>query len=158
MHRVDQDPATVSKSMRTTGAGSVPSGIGPNPAASGAARQARAALGPSAVPISAAENPVAVPVDAPAAARGRRILSTAFVMVGPDGHLSVELHDGRALTLRDVVMHRKGYCGVQLLGGRSGAPYCGGYADVTAARPGHGPDRAEPDLGSVDKLPGPPSD
>jgi hypothetical protein len=65
-------------------------------------------------------------------AGGRRILSTAFVRVGPDGHLTVELRNGRVLVLRDVVMRPKDYCGVQVPGGR----YCGGYAEVAAARPG----------------------
>jgi len=63
-------------------------------------------------------------------------LSTAFVMVGPDGHLTVELRSGRVLVLRDVVMRPKDYCGAQVLGGRPGTRYCGGYAEVAAARPG----------------------
>ena len=67
-----------------------------------------------------------------AAAEGRRTLSTAFVRVGPEGHLTVELRDGRVLTLRDVVMRADDYCGVRM----SGAKYCGGYSDVAAARPG----------------------
>ncbi len=88
----------------------------------------------------------AAPADTPAAARGRRILSTAFVMLGPDGHLSVELRDGRTLMLRDVVMHRKDYCGVQVSGGQGGARYCGDYAEVAAARPAPAPARDVPDL------------
>jgi hypothetical protein len=56
--------------------------------------------------------------------------------VGPDGHLTVELRSGRVLVLRDVVMRSGDYCGVQVLGGPAGARYCGGYADVAAARPG----------------------
>lgn len=83
----------------------------------------------------------------PAEGRGRRILSTAFVRLGPGEHLSVELRDGRALVLRDVVMRRKDYCGVQVSGGRAGARYCGGYAEVAAARPGQAPARGAPDLG-----------
>lgn len=70
--------------------------------------------------------------DSPIAALGRRTLSTAFVRVGPDGHLTVDLQDGRTLVLRDVVMGPKDYCGVEL----SGKRYCGGYAEVAAARPG----------------------
>src|SRR4051794_17113256 len=42
--------------------------------------------------------------DSPAEAEGRRTLSTAFVRMGPDGHLTVELRDGRAMVLRGVVM------------------------------------------------------
>jgi hypothetical protein len=97
----------------------------------------RAALGPNPAPVSAAENPVpAAPADASAAVEGRRILSTAFVMVGPGGHLTIALHSGASIVLRDVVMRRADYCGVQLRGGRPGARYCGSYADVAAARPG----------------------
>ncbi len=74
--------------------------------------------------------------DSPAEALGRRTLSTAFVRIGPDGHLTVELRDGRVVVLRDVVMRAKDYCGVPVAGDAAGAKYCGGYADVAAARPG----------------------
>ena len=74
--------------------------------------------------------------DTPAEAEGRRILSTAFVMVCPDGRLTIARRDGRSLTLRDVVMRRKDYCGVQLTGDAAGKGYCGRYAEVAAARPG----------------------
>jgi hypothetical protein len=80
--------------------------------------------------------PPHMPVDSPAEAIGRRTLSAAFVRVGPDGHLTVELHNGLVLVLRDVVMRRKNYCGVQLLVGLQETKYCGGYADVAAARAG----------------------
>jgi len=79
------------------------------------------------------------PADSPAEAQGRRTLSTAFVRVGPGGHLTVELRDGRALVLRDVVMRARDYCGVQVLGGSAGTRYCGGYGEVAAARPGGAP-------------------
>ncbi|TFI56324.1 hypothetical protein E2493_20765 [Sphingomonas parva] len=81
--------------------------------------------------------------DSPAEAEGRRTLSTAFVMVGPDGRLAVELRDGRVLVLRNVVMRPKDYCGEQVIGGAAGKRYCGGYAEVAAARPGAAP---TPDL------------
>jgi hypothetical protein len=71
-------------------------------------------------------------------------LSTAFVMVGPDGRLVVELRNGRVLVLRNVVMRRKDYCGVQVIGGKAGGQYCGGYAEVAAARPGAAPAPVEP--------------
>jgi hypothetical protein len=74
--------------------------------------------------------------DSPQEALGRRILSTAFVRVGPDGHLTVELHDGRVLVLRDVVMGPKDYCGAHVAGGSAPVRYCGGYAEVAVARPG----------------------
>ncbi|HEX8622866.1 MAG TPA: hypothetical protein VF718_12945 [Allosphingosinicella sp.] len=102
---------------------------------SGAGRGAAAE--PSPEPASAAGNSSpAAPADSPAEAEGRRTLSTAFVMVGPDGRLVVELRDGRMLVLRDVVMRRKDYCGVLIDGGPAGARYCGGYGEVAAARPG----------------------
>src|SRR5687768_13166159 len=66
---------------------------------------AQAAQGSLPEPVSAAENPASAPrADSPAEAQGRLTLSTAFVMMGPDGHLTVELHNGRAMVLRDVVM------------------------------------------------------
>ena len=72
-------------------------------------------------------------------------MSTAFVRVGPDGHLTVELRNGREMVLRDVVMRPRDYCGVQVLGGSAGKRYCGGYGDVAAARPGGGPNPGAPD-------------
>lgn len=117
----------------------------PSPSERGSGNEERAALGPVPEPVSAAENPVpAGPADSPAEAQGRRTLSTAFVMVSPDGHLTVELRNGRVLVLRNVVMRRKDYCGVQVLGGPAGAKYCGGYAEVAAARPGGAPAPEEP--------------
>ena len=76
--------------------------------------------------------------DTPAEALGRRTLSTAFVRVGPDGHLTVELLDGRVIVLRNVVMGPKDYCGVHVTGNTADTKYCGGYAEVAAARPGGG--------------------
>jgi hypothetical protein len=75
-------------------------------------------------------------------------LSTAFVRVGPDGRLVVELRDGRVLVLRDVVMRAKDYCGVRVVGGKAGGQYCGGYAEVAAARPGAEPSPETPDPAS----------
>lgn len=80
--------------------------------------------------------PSDLPTDSPAEAFGRKILSAAFVRVGPDGHLTVELRDGRALVLRDVTMRPHDYCGVQVADGGKVTKYCGGYADLAAARPG----------------------
>lgn len=76
--------------------------------------------------------------DTSAEAAGRRTLSTAFVMVGADGHLTVELLDGRLIVLREVIMGPKDYCGVQISGNSARTKYCGGYAEVAAARPGGG--------------------
>ena len=91
--------------------------------------------------------------DSPAEARGRQILSTAFVRVGPGGHLTVELHNGQVLALRDVVMRPSDYCGVQVAGDPAHAKYCGGYAEVAAARPGGG--QAVSDV--VEQAPGLPA-
>jgi hypothetical protein len=66
-------------------------------------------------------------------------LSTAFVRVGPDGLLTVQLLDGRIVVLRDVVMRPKDYCGMQVLGRSAGTRFCGRYADVAKARPDGGP-------------------
>jgi hypothetical protein len=71
-----------------------------------------------------------------AEATGRRTLSTAFVKVGPDGHLTVELHNGLVLVLRDVVMHPRDYCGAHVQGDLRGKRYCGKYTDVSAAKAG----------------------
>jgi hypothetical protein len=102
-----------------------------------------AAQGPVLTSVSAAENPALMPepamaADTPAEALGRRILSAAFVRVGPDDHLTIELHDGRVLVLRHVVMRPKNYCGLQVLDGSIETKYCGRYADVRVARPGGG--------------------
>jgi hypothetical protein len=93
-----------------------------------------------------------VPTDSPVEAQGRRTLSTAFVMVGPDGRLTVELRNGRVLVLRNVVMHRKTYCGVYVLGGDAGVRHCGGYSEVAAAKPGGPPAPAEPDLAAPNPI------
>ena len=137
----------------TTAEGSSAAGQGgqPSRAASATGRgngdQQPAALGPIPEAVSAAENPApAPPADSPAEAEGRRTLSTAFVRVGPDGHLTVELRSGRVLVLRNVVMRPNDYCGVQVLGGPAGAKHCGGYAEVAAARPGGAPAPEAPDL------------
>ena len=76
--------------------------------------------------------------DTAAEALGRRTMSTAFVRIGPNGHLTVEMLDGRVLVLRDVIMGPKDYCGVQVAGNSAHTKYCGGYADIAAARPGGG--------------------
>lgn len=80
----------------------------------------------------------------PSAMRGRRIFSTAFVRTGPEGRLTVELRDGTMVVLRDVVMGPRNYCGTRLVAGRSADRYCGGYAEVKAARPGDAATPGEP--------------
>lgn len=154
MRSPSQDTGTAP--MRSSDAGSGASAGTLNATARDVGDQERAALGPAAEPVSAAENPVpAVPADSPAEAQGRRTLSTAFVMVGPDGRLTVELHNGRVLVLRNLVMRRKDYCGAHVLGGRAGAQYCGGYSEVAAARPGGPAAPAEPDLAAPNQVESP---
>ncbi len=96
--------------------------------------------------------------DSPEAAAGRRTLSTAFVRVGPDGHLTVELRNGRVLVLRDVVMRPNVFCGLQVLGGPVGVKYCEDYAQVASANPGgapatDGPDAAASNSGALQERP-----
>ena len=96
---------------------------------------------PSSSPVSGSATPPSNPLkgalnDSAGAARGRRILSTAFVRVGPDGQMTVELQNGGVVVLRDVVMRPTDYCGIQVAGDSVRARYCGGYAEVAAARPG----------------------
>lgn len=146
MHSPSGDPGITAQGSSVAGSEGEASGA-PNPTRRGAGDQEQAARGPIPEPVSAAENPApALPADSPAEAQGRRTLSTAFVMVGPDGRLTVELRNGRVLVLRHVVMRPKDYCGVQVLGGGGGVRYCGGYVEVAAARPGGAPAPQEPDL------------
>lgn len=96
-------------------------------------------------PLAVIKNaPPASPSDSPAAALGRRTLSTAFVRTGPDGHVTIELRDGRVLVLRDVVMQAKNYCGAHVLGTQPGRQFCGEYVDVAAARPGGSSELTKP--------------
>jgi hypothetical protein len=156
MHSRSPEPAITAGSSSNAVVGGEASGGAPGSAGRGATDQERAALGPSPEPVSAAENPApAMPSDSTAEADGRRTLSTAFVRVGPDGHLTVELHNGRVLVLRNVVMRRKDYCGAQVVGGRAGARHCGRYSEVAAARPGGLPAPAEPDLAAPSPLESP---
>lgn len=85
------------------------------------------------------QQPGPAPADSPAAARGRRIFSAAFVRIGADGHLTVKLHDGRTLILRDVVMGSGKFCGKPASGGPGHKFYCGSYGDIAAAHPGGAP-------------------
>lgn len=121
----------------------VPDALQPSQGAGDREQATAAAQGPVLEPVSAAENSApTLPADLPlsaepvAEAKGRKLLSTAFVRVGPDGQLTVEPRNGGVLVLRDVVMRRKDYCGVHVAGGPPGTTYCGRYADVGAARPG----------------------
>lgn len=119
----------------------------PNAVRSGSKAKARAAQGPIPEPVSVVENAVILPTArSQLAGRGRRIFSTAFVTIGPDRHVTVELRDGRAMVLRNVVMRPKDYRGVQVLGDSAGVRHCVQYADDAAARPGGAPGPVEPTL------------
>ena len=95
----------------------------------------------------------AAPADTLAEAAGRRILSTAFVRVGPDGHMTVALNSGQELVLRDVVMRPTGFCGVQVGGGAARGKFCGGYAAIAAARPGGAEAVADPPQPATGSVP-----
>jgi hypothetical protein len=98
-----------------------------------------------------AQSPASAPqADSPEEAQGRRTLSTAFVRIGPDGHLTVELRNGRTMVLRDVAMLPRKYCGVAVLGASAGTRYCGGYGEIAAARPGGAPTPGAVDPATVD--------
>jgi hypothetical protein len=146
MRSPNQDPRSTTQNLTAA----IREGHGPaipDPIDLDALRRVQAAQGPIPQPVSAAENLApALPAVSPAEAQGRRTLSTAFVMVGPDGHLTVELRNGRVLVLRNALMRRKDYCGVQVLGGPAGVKYCGAYADIAAARPGGVPAAVGSDL------------
>lgn len=136
-HRpVPETAARASRETNTQGHGPA----APSPTGRGAGDRAQAHQGSLPEPVFAAEEPAPAPrADSPAEAQGRRTLSTAFVRVGPGEHLTVDLRDGRAMVLRDVVMRPRDYCGVQVLGASAGTRYCGGYGDIAAARPGGAP-------------------
>jgi hypothetical protein len=152
MHNPSPDRGSTNQGLTEAGSQSPDSGA-PDSTAQRDGDQGRAAVGPSPAPVSAAESPLPAGLaDSPAAAVGRRSLSTAFVQVGPDGHLTVELRNGRVLVLRDVVMRPKDYCGIQALGGLASKQHCGGYAEVAGARPGGAPIRQEPDLAGPNPL------
>ena len=125
--------APYSHQMPERGVGPIANTVQPAPST--------AAQAPVPEPVSAATNPYPEPsTGSDAAARGRRVLSTAFVRIGPDGHLFVELRDKRVLVLRDVTMGATEFCGTQMassgMPGTLGKRQCYDYAGVIAARPG----------------------
>lgn len=119
----------------------------PNAKLANIEKRDEAAVGPMQEAESAAANPVPAqqsvavtpPIsDTPMEAAGRRTLSTAFVHIGPGGHLWVRLRDGSVVILSDVKMGPKDYCGTRVASEAGSKKFCGGYADVIAARPGDG--------------------
>lgn len=121
--------------------------------------------GPIPEPVSAAANPhpstgAAARGEAEPAARGRRIVSTAFVRLGPDGQMLVRTRKGRVLVLRSVTMEQRAVCGVAAAESMAGKRRCIDYAQVTQARPVDLPARVDPvDAGpgqrATERAPGP---
>ncbi|MBB5700131.1 hypothetical protein [Sphingomonas yantingensis] len=74
--------------------------------------------------------------------QGRRIVSTAFVRLGPGGQLLVTLRDRGEVAMRGAVMEEKQVCGTGP--GAAGARRCLPYADVVAARPVDAPVGLQP--------------
>ena len=94
---------------------------------------------PSPLSVAASTQPANnKPADTSAEAVGRKIVSTAFVRLGPGEYLTVELRNGQTVVLRDVTMRPGDFCGVQIAGGQGKAKFCGQYGEVVAARPGGG--------------------
>jgi hypothetical protein len=122
------------------------------PAPQKAAMSSHSANPETPIRSSSAVSPAANTPDSPEEAQGRRILSTAFVRMVQDGHMTVELRDGRVLVLNSVVMNPRDYCGVQIGGETAGTKYCGGYVEVTAARPSGAPNRNQPDMMANDPI------
>lgn len=112
-----------------------------------------AAVAPSPAPVSAAANPLPTTTDSPTDATGRRILSTAFVQVGPDRLLTVVTRDGQEHLLRDVAMGPRDYCGTAVTGTARKGRFCGAYADVVSARPGGAPAPAASNSAAPGSLP-----
>lgn len=86
------------------------------------------------------------------AAQGRRLISAAFVRMGPDRRMTVTLHGGRELILQDVTIHAQKYCGLVVADGQVGARHCGGYAEIAGAAPGGGALLDQPDLAAPNPL------
>lgn len=84
------------------------------------------------------------------AARGRQIVSTAFVRLGPDGLMELETRDGRRMVLRGVTMTPHTVCGITVARGTTGKRRCIDYAQVTQARPADPPVHIDP----IDAGPG----
>lgn len=75
--------------------------------------------------------------DTDMAAQGRRTVSTAFVRLGPGGHLLLVLRNGSDAVLSGVTMEQRAVCGVAVassLDGRLGKRQCYKYAEIANAR------------------------
>lgn len=86
--------------------------------------------------LDTAVSPSAKP-DADMAAQGRQAVSTAFVRLGPGGHLLLTLRNGSDAVLSGVTMEQRAVCGVAVvrsLGGQPGKRQCYDYAEIANAR------------------------
>jgi len=75
--------------------------------------------------------------DTDTAAQGRRAVSTAFVRLGPSGHLLLTLRNGSNALLSGVTMEQRAVCGVAVassLDGRLGKRQCYKFAEIANAR------------------------
>lgn len=125
------------------------------PASAQEPRADAAQQGPILEPVSAAENlhPASVAasrLNDDAASRGRRIVSTAFVQLGPDARMRLEMRDGGVLMLQGVTMEPHTVCGVTNARGGAAKRRCINYSQVTQARPADPPARVD----TIDAGPG----
>jgi hypothetical protein len=85
-----------------------------------------------------AASPSAKPdADADMTAQGRRAVSTAFVRLGPGGHLLLTLRNGSDAVLSGVTMEQRAVCGVAVVSSLDGQPgnrQCHKYAEIANAR------------------------
>lgn len=143
-------PASGNTAQGATTAGPADQGV--NAATPGGQGDTRAKPTPPR-PMTVADKLTPAATDPDQEVNGRQILSTAFVRMGAGEQLTVELRSGSVLVLRDVSMGRTDYCGVRVGGGSPPAKYCGGYADIVAARPSAASPVADP----VEMAPDPPA-
>lgn len=68
------------------------------------------------------------------AGQGRRLLTAAFVRMGPEGRLTADLRDGRTVLLHGVTMHPAKFCGIRTDGANAGTRFCARYGEVVGAR------------------------
>jgi len=88
--------------------------------------------------------PSAVSERTPAEDHGRRLLTRALVLTGPDRRMTVQLTSGRTLLLQGVTLNPADYCGTALA--EQAQPlgtcmalrsrYCGSYGAIASAEPG----------------------
>lgn len=117
-----------------------PTAAGPHaaPVPGDTARPGAAAVAPPYVDLNTAKEPARPLPEVVDFNRGRQLFSTAFVLMGPDRRLTVELRDRRVLVLENPLANPGDFCGAVVAGPglARGSKFCAGYAEVVAARPG----------------------